>query len=92
MSTLLEPGGESSDCAQLAAELSDFVAGDIEKATCDQIEADLSRCEQCAAACESLKRSVSLCRRLPGDEVPLPVRAAVRQALDAAFSSRPAEP
>lgn len=81
---LLEPAGDSSECAQLAAELTDFVADDLDKATCERIEAHLESCAKCAAACDSLKRTVSLCRRLPGDAVPAPVRAAVRSALLAA--------
>lgn len=85
LSTLLEPGGSASDCKELAAELTDFVAADIEKATCERIEAHLTGCAKCAAACDALKKTVSLCRRIPGDEVPAPVRAAVRQALNAAL-------
>lgn len=90
LSTLLEPGGTASDCVGLATELAAFAAEDIDKATCVKIEDHLSSCAKCAAACESLKKTVSLCRRIPGDEVPGPVRAAVRQALEAALRS-PAE-
>lgn len=83
---LVEPGGTGPDCAELSASLADFAAEDIEKATCERIEDHISSCEKCAAACESLKRTVSLCRRIPGDQVPGPVRAAVRQALEQAVS------
>lgn len=82
LAALLEPGGTATECAALAEELGDFAADDIEKATCAKIEEHLARCTTCAAACDSLKRSVSLCRRIPGDEVPAPVRAAVRSALE----------
>ncbi|MDQ3262792.1 MAG: sigma-70 family RNA polymerase sigma factor [Myxococcota bacterium] len=85
LSALLEPGGTSIECKALSAELADFAAEDIEKATCAQIEAHLARCKNCEAACESLKRTVSLCKRIPGDEVPAPIRAAVRQALEASL-------
>lgn len=82
LATLLEPGGTANECAALAEELTDFAADDIEKATCERIEAHLARCENCAKACDSLKRTVSLCRRIPGDAVPAAVQAAVRQALE----------
>lgn len=90
LSTLLEPGGGATECAALRAELVDFAAEDLEKATCERIEAHLAGCAQCSAACESLKRTVSLCRRIPGDDVPAPVRAAVRQALESAVRGQPA--
>ena len=84
LATLLEPGGTSGECARLAEELGDFAADDIEKATCTKIEEHLANCSTCSAACESLKRTVSLCRRIPGDEVPSAVRSAVRSALERA--------
>jgi RNA polymerase sigma-70 factor (ECF subfamily) len=83
LSTLLQEGDAAagSGCPELAGELADFAAGDVDQATCIRLEAHLERCPRCAEACDSLKRSVSLCRRIPGDQVPAPVRAAVRKAL-----------
>lgn len=72
-------GGES--CPELAEELSEYAAQEIDQATCIRIERHLAGCPRCSGACEDLKRTVSLCRRIPGDEVPAPVRSAVRQAL-----------
>jgi RNA polymerase sigma-70 factor (ECF subfamily) len=68
-------------CPELAKELSEYAAKEIDQATCVRIEEHLGRCPRCAAACDALKRTVSLCRQIPGDEVPAPVRAAVRQAI-----------
>jgi RNA polymerase sigma-70 factor (ECF subfamily) len=68
-------------CADLAQELSAYAAAEIDQAACVRIEDHLSRCPRCAGACDSLKRTVSLCRRLPGGEVPAPVRAAIRHAI-----------
>ena len=77
---------EPQGCPELAQELSEFAAREVDQATCVRLEDHLSRCQRCAEACESLKRTVSLCRRIPGDEVPAPVRAAVRQALSRALA------
>ncbi len=87
LSTLMGEGayGEARACPELAQELSEFAAQEVDQATCVRLEDHLSRCPRCAEACESLKRTVSLCRRIPGDEVPGPVRAAVRQALSRAL-------
>jgi RNA polymerase sigma-70 factor (ECF subfamily) len=70
-------------CPELAQELTDYAAAQIDQAACVRIEDHLSRCPRCAGACETLKRTVSMCRRIPGDEVPAPVRAAVRHAIHA---------
>ena len=64
-----------------------YVGAEIDQATCVQIEKHLATCARCAGACDALKRTVSLCRRLPGDVVPAAVRTAVRDALMAAIST-----
>jgi len=77
-------------CPELAHELSAYVGAEIDQATCVQIEQHLTTCARCAGACEALERTVSLCRRLPGDEVPAAVRAAVRGAIMVAIGAAPA--
>ncbi|MGE5186408.1 MAG: sigma-70 family RNA polymerase sigma factor [Acidobacteriota bacterium] len=68
-------------CSELAQELSAYAAAEIDQATCVKIEAHLASCPRCTGACDALKRSVSLCRSLPGNAVPANVRAAVRGAI-----------
>lgn len=75
----------SAPCPELAAELAGYAAQEIDQATCVRIEEHLRRCPRCRAACDTLQRTVSLCRRIPGDEVPAAVRTAVRHALAAAL-------
>ena len=87
VATLLGPDGwtaATEPCPELSDELANYAAGDIDQATCAQIEEHLAHCTRCAGACETLQRTVSLCRRIPGDTVPTPVRAAVRAALGVA--------
>jgi RNA polymerase sigma-70 factor (ECF subfamily) len=69
-------------CADLAQELAAYASSDIDQTTCARIEAHLAGCERCSGACESLKRTVSLCKRIPGDAVPAQVREAVRAAIE----------
>ncbi len=75
--------GAPGACPELAEALSEYAAEEIDQATCVRIEEHMSGCPQCAGACDDLKRTVSLCRSIPGEEVPGPVKAAVRQALGA---------
>ncbi|MGO9832190.1 MAG: sigma-70 family RNA polymerase sigma factor [Myxococcaceae bacterium] len=90
VATLLGPDDwpqRTEPCPELVDELSNYASGDIDQATCAQIEAHLAHCARCAGACETLQRTVSLCRRIPGDEVPAAVRVAVRAALGNSMKS-----
>ena len=78
---LSTPPAARPGCPELADELAAYASEDIDQAACARIEEHLARCPSCANACESLKRTVSFCRQIPGDEVPAPVRSAIRSAL-----------
>jgi RNA polymerase sigma-70 factor (ECF subfamily) len=75
-------------CPDLAHELSAYAASEseIDQAACARIEQHLAGCPRCAGACDELKRTVSMCRSIPGDAVPVPVRSAVRGAILAAIA------
>ncbi len=79
----------AAPCPELAQDLAAYAASDIDQATCAQVEAHLTRCARCAGACDQLKRTVALCRRIPGDGVPDQVKAAVRYALHGAIGPAP---
>ena len=71
--------GAPPPCPELAQALSR--SAEIDQATCASIEEHLVGCPRCAGACDALKRTVSMCRSIPGNEVPPSVRAAVRHAI-----------
>lgn len=75
---------QGTPCPELTAELSAAAEEKVDQAMCERVEAHLARCARCNEACESLKRTVSMCRAIPGGDVPAPVKAAVRAALKAA--------
>jgi RNA polymerase sigma-70 factor (ECF subfamily) len=81
LAAVLDARSDDLGCPELAQELSEYAASEIDQAACVRIEAHLARCPHCSAACDQLKRTVSMCRAIPGGEVPAPVRAAVRAAL-----------
>lgn len=72
---------EPEPCTELAEELSAYAASEIDQSTCEKIERHLAKCERCTAACDALKRTVSMCKSSPGNAVPAPVRDAVRGAI-----------
>jgi RNA polymerase sigma-70 factor (ECF subfamily) len=47
------------------------------------MEAHLTECPHCRGTCESLKRTLALCRQLPTPEVPASVAASIRAAIQA---------
>jgi hypothetical protein len=44
---------------------------------CARVEDHLTHCQRCAGRCDALRRTMSLCRRMPGDELPRPVKTAL---------------
>lgn len=81
LSAVLDEQPEGVACPELIQELSAYAGSDIDQAACERIEQHLTSCENCRQSCEKLKRTVSLCRAIPGGEVPASVKAAVRRAL-----------
>ena len=75
---------DSRGCPELTRELLVHPADELDQAACARLELHLERCPKCGPACDELKRSVSLCRSLPGGGVPVEVRSQVRTALRAA--------
>jgi RNA polymerase sigma-70 factor (ECF subfamily) len=74
-------GDDAEPCPELAHELSAYAAAEIDQAACAHIEQHLATCPRCGSACDTLKRTVSLCKQIPGGAVPEPVRTAVRDAI-----------
>ena len=68
-------------CPDLANELTAYAASEIDQATCARIEDHLAACPRCSGACDALKRTVSLCKSIPGEVVPEQVRMTVRSAI-----------
>jgi RNA polymerase sigma-70 factor (ECF subfamily) len=52
------------------------------------MEAHVAQCRHCRHACESLKRTLALCRQLPTPDVPASLAASVRAAIQAAVAHR----
>jgi RNA polymerase sigma-70 factor, ECF subfamily len=76
--------GHPAACPELARELLTHDEDELDQAACARLEAHVEKCPRCGPACEELKRSVSLCRTLPGGGVPAEIRGRVRTALRAA--------
>jgi RNA polymerase sigma-70 factor (ECF subfamily) len=71
----------SSACPDIAPLFSRFLEGEIGAAECAAMQAHVSTCARCDAACASLKRTLALCRAEPRGQVPPDVQELVRKAL-----------
>lgn len=69
----------AEDCRGLFARLSEYLDGELPGPLCEEIRVHLDGCRSCERFCETLRRTVDLCRRLP----PVPLPAEVRRELRA---------
>lgn len=69
-------------CPDVVTLFSKHLEDDISAGTCAEMERHLARCPRCRGACDSLKRTLALCRNAAAsDEVPPSVRDSVKVAL-----------
>jgi RNA polymerase sigma-70 factor (ECF subfamily) len=68
-------------CPDVLMLFSQHLEADIDPGVCATMEAHLARCPRCRGACESLKRTLAVCRELPTPEVPASVAASIRAAI-----------
>ena len=72
------PGGT---CPDVLRQLSRKLEGDFDAGTCAELEAHVASCPRCKQRCESLSRTLALCRSSPSPSVPEDLQRKVRAAL-----------
>lgn len=75
-------------CPDVLTLFSQHLEGGIDPGTCAKMEAHLSECPHCRAACASLKRTLAICRQLPTSDVPASLAASVQSAIRAFLDER----
>jgi len=70
-------------CPDVLTLFSQHLEGEIDPGTCAKMEAHLSECPHCRGACDSLKRTLAICRQLPTPDVPASLAASVQSAIHA---------
>jgi RNA polymerase sigma-70 factor (ECF subfamily) len=69
-------------CPDILALFSSHLEGEISAEVCAQMERHVEACPRCKGACDSLQRTLNLCRTSsPAAEVPATVQASVKVAL-----------
>ncbi len=64
----------SETCKQLMAQLSNFLDGELDPALCEKIEQHLATCPMCPIVVDTIKKTISLYRDAPQQEIPPDVR------------------
>jgi RNA polymerase sigma-70 factor (ECF subfamily) len=82
-----EPPPESM-CPDVLTLFSQHLEGDLDPSVCAKMEEHLGRCGRCRGACQSLKRTLAVCRDLPTPEVPPSVAASIRAAIEPFLTRR----
>ena len=75
-------------CPDVLTLFSQHLEGEIDPSVCATMEAHLAQCHHCRDACESLKRTLAICRQLPTPDVPASLAASVRAAIHAFLNQR----
>jgi RNA polymerase sigma-70 factor (ECF subfamily) len=70
-------------CPDVVTLFSQHLEGEIDPGTCATMEAHLAGCHHCRGACESLKRTLAICRQLPTPDVPPSLAVSVQAAIHA---------
>ncbi len=62
-------------CDQLKSQLPDYLDGEAREAVCRQIEEHLATCEDCRIVVDTMKKTITLYRNAPREDVPSDVHA-----------------
>ena len=58
-------------CREMFEKLSEYIDGELDHATCAEIEKHANDCVACFACMETLKRTVALCKNVGEQPIPL---------------------
>ena len=88
-----EPGAApSGDCPDVLTLFSQHLEDEISADMCAEMERHVEACSRCRGACDSLKRTLALCRSGPPARVPAAVQDSVRVALRNFLAEHPPGP
>lgn len=89
MASAHEPTASAPGCPDIVAMWSAQLEGDISPIDCERMQSHIEQCSPCRRDCESLKRTLTLCRAAEsGTRVPEAVQRAVQLALQDFLQSK----
>jgi RNA polymerase sigma-70 factor, ECF subfamily len=76
-------------CPAVVGLFSRYLEGEIGPVECQAMQLHVDSCSSCSAACESLRRTVALCRTAGREKLPADIERRVRHALEAVVRGAP---
>ncbi|MGC4116408.1 MAG: sigma-70 family RNA polymerase sigma factor [Myxococcales bacterium] len=74
-------------CPDVLPLLSRHLEGELKPETCQEMEKHLATCPHCTSRCDSLKKTLAMCRTIPTPTVPKEIQDSVRVALEKLVAS-----
>ena len=75
-------------CPDVLTLFSQHLEGEIDPSVCATMEAHLAQCSHCRHTCESLKRTLAMCRQLPTPDVPASLASSIKTAIRAVLAQQ----
>jgi RNA polymerase sigma-70 factor (ECF subfamily) len=75
-------------CPDMLTLFSQRLEGEIDPSVCATMEAHLAQCSHCRHTCESLKRTLAMCRQLPTPDVPASLTSSIKAAIRAVLAQQ----
>ncbi len=73
-------------CGELRGYLSDYLDGAVQEAVCREIEKHLAECPDCRVQVDTLKKTITLYRLAPREEVPAETHVRLWKVLELEMS------
>ena len=83
------PAPATPSCPDVLTLLSQKLEDEVSPDLCAQMEKHVEGCPHCKGLCDSLKRSLAVCRSFSSPTVPHHIQESLRQAVQAALEQKP---
>ena len=70
-----------SHCLDMFEKLSEYIDGEVDASTCNEIEKHIDNCVSCKICLATLKQTVSLCKEVKQSPVPADVSKRINQLI-----------
>lgn len=74
------------ECRKYADRISEFLNGELDEASREEIEQHLCDCPECRECIESLRKTVDVLKHTPREPVPADTKRRIREALKACLA------
>lgn len=81
LAELEPPRAADTGCPDITETFSRYLEGEIDQDLCARMQAHVDSCAHCRETCDSLTRTLAVCRSAPSPKVPQTVQATLREEI-----------